>query len=77
MIYGTLFKSKTASTMGHSIYNAYVIGDHVYLKDDWATLVYRIKLPRYMVNVIMMINNADDVFQLCISSKRKQKLHNM
>ena len=48
MIYGTLFKSKTASTMGHSIYNAYVIGDHVYLKDDWATFVYRIKLLRHV-----------------------------
>ena len=48
MIYGTLFKSKTASTMGYSIYNAYVIGDHVYLKDDWATFVYRIKLLRHV-----------------------------
>jgi len=24
-----------------------------------------------------MINNAGDVFQLCISTKRKQKLHNL
>jgi len=26
-------------------------------------------------NVIMMINNAGDVFQLCISTKRKHKLY--
>jgi len=25
----------------------------------------------------MMINNAGDVFQLCISTKRKQKLHSL
>jgi len=28
-----------------------------------------------MENVIMMINNAGDVFQLSICTKRKQKLH--
>jgi len=28
-------------------------------------------------HVIMMINNAGDVFQLCISTKRKQKLYNL
>ena len=57
---------------GHSIYNAYVIGDHVLLKDDWATFVYNIKPPWHLENVIMLINNAGDVFQLCISTKRKQ-----
>ena len=30
-----------AVSTGHSIYNAYVIGDHVLLKHDWATLVCR------------------------------------
>jgi len=30
-----------------------------------------------MENVIMMINNAGDVFKLCISTKRKQKLFNL
>ena len=57
---------------GHSIYNAYVIGDHVKLKDDWATFVYNIKPPWHLENVIMLI--AGDVFQLCISTKRKQVL---
>jgi len=28
-------------------------------------------------NVKMVIKNAGDVFQLCISTKRKQKLHNL
>jgi len=28
-------------------------------------------------NVILMINKAGDVFQLCISTKRKQKLYNL
>jgi len=27
--------------------------------------------------MIMLINNAGDVIQLCISTKRKQKLHNL
>jgi len=27
--------------------------------------------------VIMMINNVGDVFQLCISTKRNQKLQNL
>jgi len=32
-----------------------------------------------MQNMIMMINlnNAGDVFKLCMSTKRKQKLHNL
>ena len=46
----------------------------MYLKDDWATFVYRIKPPRHVENVIMMVNNAGDVFKLCISTKRKHKL---
>jgi len=35
------------------------------------------KMLQHMENVIMMINNAGNVFQLCISTKRKQKLHNL
>jgi len=35
------------------------------------TFVNRIKPPRHVKNVIMMINNADDVFQLCICTKTK------
>ena len=29
-----------------------------------------------MENVIMMVNNAGDVFKLCIGTKGKQKLYN-
>ena len=50
-------------SMGHSVYKTLVIGDHVYLKDDWATFVYSIKKTRHMENVIMMINNAGDLFK--------------
>jgi len=32
---------------------------------------------RQVENMIMMINNAGDVFQLSISTKRKQKLYNL
>ena len=63
-----------AVSTGHSIYKAYEIGDHVLLKDDWATFVYRIKPPLHVENVIIMINNAGDVFQLCICKKRKHNL---
>ena len=47
------------------------------MKDDLATFVYRIKLPMHMENVIMMINKVGDVFQICISTKGKQKLYNL
>ena len=32
------------------------------MKDDQATFVYRIKPPRHVEYVIMMVNNAGDVF---------------
>ena len=66
-----------AMSTGHSIYDAYIIRGHVSLKDIWTTIVYRIKLPRHVEKVIMMINNAGDVFQLCISTNRKRKLYNL
>ena len=47
------------------------------IKDDWATFDYRIKPPWHVEIVIMMVNNADDVFKLCISTKGKQKLYNL
>ena len=67
--------SPEAVSMAHSIYNAYVIVDHMQLKDDWATFVYRIKPPRHVENVIIMVTNAGDVFKLCIRTKRKHKLY--
>jgi len=33
------------------------------------------KPPRHVENMIMMVNNAGDVFKLCISAKRKHKLY--
>jgi len=63
-----------AVSTGHSIYNAYIIGDHVLLKDDLATFVYRIKPPLHAENVIMMLTMQDD-FKRCISTKRKHKLY--
>jgi len=33
------------------------------------------KLTRHVENVIMVINNAGDVFKLFISTKRKHKLY--
>jgi len=30
---------------------------------------------KHVENVIMMVNNAGDVFKLCISTKRKHKLY--
>ena len=47
------------------------------IKDAWARFVYRIKPLRHVQNVIMMVNNAGDVFKLCISTKGKQKLSNL
>ena len=35
------------------------------------------KTLRHVENVIMMVNNAGDVFKLCISTKRKHKLYNL
>ena len=58
--------SPEAVLMGHLIYNAYI--------DHSATFVYRIKLPRHVENVIMMINNAGNVFTLCISTTKTQAL---
>ena len=42
------------------------------IKDNWATFVYRIKLLRHVENLIMMINNAGDVFKLCIRTKENK-----
>ena len=64
--------SPEAVSTGHSLYNAYVIGDYVYWK---MTIVYNMKLPQHVEKVIMMVNNAGDVFKLCISTKRNHKLY--
>jgi len=35
------------------------------------------KLLQHVENVIMVINNAGDVFKLCISTQRRHMLYNL
>ena len=53
------------------------IEDHVLLKDDWATFAYRVKPPRHVENVIMMVNNAGESLNLALAQKRKKKLYKL
>jgi len=46
-----------------------------YRKTIEQLLFTEIKTPWHIVNVIMMVNNAGDVFKLYISTKRKHKLY--